>query len=86
MLCCSAAVTEGFSWGRGRARGGGAPAAGRSVPGCGCSPGGRSGSVGPHEERGRGSSDTLRGKELAVRTKQAAILYFSAGKYADSIF
>lgn len=54
---CSAAVTvtDVLSWGRGV----GGPAAGRSVPGCGCSRGGRSGSGGPRGERDRGNSDAL---------------------------
>lgn len=59
---CSAAVTvtEVLSWGREV----GGPAAGRSVPGCGCSRGGRSGSGGPRVGRGRGNSGALGGEEM----------------------
>lgn len=57
----AALLTEKSSWGRGTA--GGGAAGGHSVRGCGCSPGGRSGSGGPRGGRGQGSSDALRMKE-----------------------
>ena len=56
-------VTEVSSWGTGWGTAGGGLEAGRSVPGCGCSQGGRSGSGGPRGKSGRGSSDALWGGE-----------------------
>lgn len=85
---CSAAVTvtEVFSWGRG----GGAPAAGHSVLGCGCSRGGRSGSGGPRVERGRGNSDALGEGKMhnALRYRdnknERCSFYSFKGKYPTS--
>lgn len=57
-------VTEVFSLGKGD----GGQEAGRSVPGCGCSRGGRSGSGGPRVERDRGNSDALDGGEKMKKT------------------
>lgn len=55
----SVALTAAFCAGRAGGRAAGAPEAGRSVPGCGCSQGGHSGSGGRHEGRDPGSSAAL---------------------------
>lgn len=68
-------VTEEFSWERGV----GGLVAGRSVPGCGCSLGGRSGSGGLRVEHDRGNSDALGGgDEQTLRTRGALFILLKA--------